>query len=74
VVNGQMRWKARRRGGACWGLLSVFSLEVLLEECEEGVGRGCGNTAAINALEELFGEVGKVHAVILLMRGRVKSR
>jgi hypothetical protein len=54
------------------GLLSVFPLEVLLEECEEGVGRGCGYTGATATLEELFREEGKVHTAILLVRGRVK--
>jgi hypothetical protein len=53
----------------------VIPLEVLLEEGdEEGVGRGCRDTGATTALEELFVEEGKVHAAILLVHGRVKSR
>jgi hypothetical protein len=34
--------------------LSVFPLEILLEKGDEGIGRGCGDTGATTALEELF--------------------
>jgi hypothetical protein len=52
----------------------VRCLEVLSEEGDgEGVGRGSG-TGETTALEELFGEEGKGHAAILLVRGGVKSR
>jgi hypothetical protein len=56
------------------GLLSGFPLEVLLDDCEEGVGGRCRDTGATTALEELFVEEGKIHAAILLVHSRVKSR